>query len=300
MTSAEFPEWLADPRRKPLVMGVLNITPDSFSDGARFLATSEDASTTAEAVLTDAIAAEVQAMTAAGVDWIDVGGESTRPGSSPVPPAVQIKRVVPAIQTIRQHSGVLISVDTSRAEVATAALDAGADVVNDIWAGRDDAEMLPLVARRKTPIILMHMLGSPATMQANPIYQDVTADVAEFFGKRVAAAVAAGVDPGLILLDPGIGFGKTAAHNLQLLRQTAVLCRIGRPLVVGTSRKGFIGKVLDETDPQKRIFGTAATVAYAVANGAAVVRVHDVGPMRQVVRMVRAIQNGSSEGYSHD
>jgi dihydropteroate synthase len=200
-----------------------------------------------------------------------------------------------------------LSIDTTRSEVAAAALDAGAHVVNDVSAGRDDPALLPLAARRGCPVVLMHMQGTPQTMQLNPTYSDVTAEVAAFLRDRLGAAVDAGVDPRNVLLDPGIGFGKTVRHNLELLQRLAELAKLGRPLVVGTSRKGFIGKVLGEkpgsapaggrgnggaADSSSRLFGTAATVAWAVANGAGVVRVHDVGPMAQVVRMVRSIKSG--------
>ena len=270
-------------------MGVLNVTPDSFSDGGRFL---------------DPGAARdhAEAMVAEGADWIDVGGESTRPGSKPVETAEQVRRVVPVLTGFRRHlPNVVVSIDTTRADVAAAALDAGAHVVNDVSAGRDDAGLLPLAARAGCPVVLMHMQGTPATMQTNPTYSDVTAEVAQFLRDRQAAAESAGIAEYNVLLDPGIGFGKTVDHNLELLRRTRDMAAIGPPLVVGTSRKGFIGKVLGEpagaggtkVDPSARLMGTAATVAWAVANGAAVVRVHDVGPMAQVVRMVRSIQAGA-------
>jgi dihydropteroate synthase len=190
---------------------------------------------------------------------------------------------------------VVISIDTTSAQVARAALDAGAGMVNDISAGRHDPQMLPLAAARQIPVILMHMKGTPATMQADPVYQDVVAEVRRFLDERRAAAVAQGVAEGNILLDPGIGFGKTLDHNLELLRRQQALVELGRPLVVGTSRKRFIGTITGESEPARRVFGTAATVAWAVTNGAAVVRVHDVGAMAQVVRMIRAIQHGAAE-----
>jgi dihydropteroate synthase len=282
MTPSQFDAWLLSPppSGRPLVMGVLNVTPDSFSDGGRF--------DSAERAV-----ARAEEMVAEGADFIDVGGESTRPGSQPVPPEVQVERVVPVIAALRKKVlPVTLSVDTTRAAVAEAALDAGADLVNDISAGRDDPGLLPLVARRRAAVVLMHMRGTPATMQDDPQYGDVTREVADFLRERVRAAAAAGVDERRVLLDPGIGFGKTAGHNLELIRRIADLSALGRPLVVGTSRKGFIGKVTGVTDPAARLFGTAATVAWSLANGAAVVRVHDVGPMSQVARMVRAIQTG--------
>ena len=275
MSPTEFSQWLSDPNRTALVMGVLNVTPDSFSDGGRF-------------ATVDAAVAQAEAMAAAGADMIDVGGESTRPGSLPVAPEEQVARVVPVIRRIA-NLPVTISIDTTRAAVADAALDAGAAVVNDISGGRDDAALLPLVARRGVSVILMHMQGTPLTMQDAPVYSDVVAETIAFLRERVAAAQAAGVELTKILLDPGIGFGKTQAHNLELLRRQREFLALGRPVVIGTSRKGFIGRITGEAEPARRLFGTAASVALAVANGAAIVRVHDVGPMVQVVRMTRAI-----------
>jgi dihydropteroate synthase len=224
VSPAQFESWLREQHRRPLVMGVLNVTPDSFSDGGQF------------ADPTAAAAAAVQ-MIAAGADWVDVGGESTRPGALPVDPPEQIRRVVPAIAQIRRQSDTLLSVDTTSAAVAEAALDAGADVVNDISAGRADPRMLALVAGRSAAIILLHMQGTPATMQLDPIYKDVTEEVCGFLAGRRAAAIDAGVPPHRILLDPGLGFGKNLSHNLALMRDTAALARLGAPLVVGPSRK---------------------------------------------------------------
>jgi dihydropteroate synthase len=262
-------------------MGVLNVTPDSFSDGGRF-------------ATTDAAVAQAEAMVEAGASVIDVGGESTRPGSLPVAADEQISRVVPVIGRIANLS-VTISIDTMRAAVAEAALDAGAALVNDISAGRDDADMLPLIARRGVPVVLMHMQGTPLTMQDAPSYRDVVAETAAFLRERVAAAQAAGVELSHILLDPGIGFGKTMDHNLELLRRQREFLQLGRPIVIGVSRKGFIGRITGEVEPSKRLFGTAASVTLAIANGAAIVRVHDVGPMVQVARMARAILEQRSQ-----
>jgi dihydropteroate synthase len=272
-------------KRRPLVMGVINVTPDSFSDANRFA----DPLSAAEAA---------EEMVHAGADWIDIGGESTRPGSIPVPEDEQIRRTAPVIQAIRRRLPVLISIDTTRVGVANVALDCGADVVNDISAGRDDPAIFERVARSNSAIILMHMQGNPQTMQLDPTYNDVTKEVCAFLLERRAAAQASGVDPARILLDPGIGFGKTAGHNLTLLRDIAALAALGSPLVIGPSRKSFIGKITGETDPAKRVFGTAAAVAWCVANGAAVVRVHDVRPMAQVVRMVQAISSAQMPGIS--
>jgi dihydropteroate synthase len=260
-------------------MGVLNVTPDSFSDGGRYAGV-------------ESAVARANEMVAEGADLIDLGGETTRPGSLPVPAEEQIRRIEPVIRRIASLP-VLISVDTTRSAVAEAALDAGAAIVNDISAGRDDPALLPLAGRRDCPVVLMHMQGTPATMQDSPTYSDVVGEVAAFLKARVAAAVEAGVERGRILIDPGIGFGKTLEHNLTLLRrQRDWLEAVGLPAVIGTSRKGFIGKITGVERPADRAFGTAATVAWAVANGAAVVRVHDVIAMKQVLVMTRALVDG--------
>ena len=281
MSPTDFDAWLLDPHRRPLVMGVLNVTPDSFSDGGQFLPAA-------------AAVGRAAAMVAEGADLIDVGAESTRPGSQRVDAAEQLRRLAPLMAALRGRvDGTALSIDTTLAPVAEAALDEGFHLVNDISAGRDDPSMLRLAARRRCPVVLMHMQGTPATMQLNPTYSDVTSEVTAFLRGRLGVAEAAGVDAAKVLLDPGIGFGKTADHNLELLRRIREMADfLGQPLVIGTSRKGFIAKVLGSPNTERR-FGTAATVAWAVANGAAVVRVHDVGEMAQVVRMTRAIQHGT-------
>jgi dihydropteroate synthase len=274
----EINSWLVLPHPRPtLVMGVLNVTPDSFSDGGQF-------------ATVDAAVAHGIEMAEAGAELIDVGGESTRPGSDTVDDDEQIRRVLPVIRQLHAaRVPSVLSIDTTRSRVAEAALDAGAHIVNDISAGRDDPAMFPLVARRRCPVILMHMLGRPATMQHAPTYDEVVAEVSGFLNERIISAGVAGIDTDKVLIDPGIGFGKTVEHNLELLRRLMELTVLGRPLVVGTSRKSFIGRITGEDEPSRRLFGTAATVAWCVANGAAIVRVHDVEPMAQVVRMTRAI-----------
>jgi dihydropteroate synthase len=258
-------------------MGILNITPDSFSDGGKFAAR-------------DAALRHAEAMAADGADWIDIGAESTRPGAKRISASEQLSRLNPVLAVIRKRVQVVLSIDTTLAAVAEAALDAGVDVVNDISAGRQRPAIFPLVARRGVPIILMHMQGTTATMQRNPHYRNVTREVTEFLKRRMAAAERAGIDRSKVLLDPGIGFGKTVAHNLQLLQDLPKLAAIGRPLVVGTSRKGFLGKITGESAESGRPFGTAASVAWSAANGASIVRVHDVKEMKAVVEMVRAIR----------
>jgi dihydropteroate synthase len=278
LNAAEFNGWLENPPpRKPLVMGVLNLTPDSFSDGGRF-----------DSI--ESAVAHAQALAAAGADIIDIGGESARPGSMPVPPQEQIHRVIPAIRALADRSiKVVISIDTTSAQVARAAVDAGAGMINDISAGRDDPAMLSLGAQCKLPIILMHMQGTPATMQQNPAYREVGKEVRDFLIERRQAACDAGIDRAHILLDPGIGFGKTDEHNLELLRQTGSFAQLGSPLVIGASRKGFIGRITGELDAADRVFGTAAVVAWCVANGTGIVRVHDVGAMNKIVQMIAAL-----------
>jgi dihydropteroate synthase len=281
----DFPDWLGDPRRRPLVMGILNLTPDSFSDGGHF---------------TDPGAAISQArqMVEDGADWIDIGGESTRPGASRIAADEQIARVVPVLRAVRSHIPALISIDTTLAAVAQAALDCGADVVNDISAGRDDPAMFDLVAHRRVPMILMHMQGQPATMQADPAYQDVVREIRAFLSARIEAAVSAGIAESAILVDPGFGFGKTVAHNLELLRRLGEFAELGRPIVVGTSRKGFLAKITSDSTVE-RLFGTAASISWAIANGAGVLRVHDVAPMSQVAHAIRAIQTGEAALFAN-
>ena len=257
------------------LMGIVNVTPDSFSDGGLFF--------DAEDALKQGISLAEE-----GADIIDIGGESTRPGAEPVDAAQEIARVVPVISALRERLGTPISIDTTKAEVARAALAAGADIVNDVSAGRFDPQMLPLASERGVPVVLMHMLGEPRTMQQDPRYDDVTAEVTGFLEERAQAAFVAGVARDKIVIDPGFGFGKTREHNLELLRNLRRLTDLGYPVLAGTSRKSFIGATLD-LPVAERLEGTAATVALAVANGAAIVRVHDVGPMRRVASMVEAV-----------
>jgi dihydropteroate synthase len=282
LLAADLETWLSDPARRPIVMGVLNVTPDSFSDGGRY------ADPRAAADHAACLAAE-------GADIIDIGGESTRPGSTPVAAAEQIRRVVPAIEAIRLRTAVAISIDTTQWPVAQAALAAGANWVNDISAGRDDAAMLPAVAAAGAPIILMHMQGRPKSMQDNPTYSDVTREVGDFLQSRIAAAEAAGISRRRILLDPGIGFGKRHDHSLSLLRDLKLLADLGQPLVVGASRKSFIGKILAEPDPLRRGAGDAAIISWAIANHTGVLRVHDVAAAAQVLRVTRAVMRGAAE-----
>ena len=262
---------------RPMVMGILNVTTDSFSDGNLYL----EPGPAVEHAL---------AMQSQGADLIDVGAESSRPGSKPVAAEEQIRRLRPVIHQARDAGvTVPISVDTRLARVAIAALDAGADMINDISALRDDPELATFAAERGTAVVLMHMAGTPADMQDNPRYDDVVAEILSFLDQRIEAAVAAGIDRNRIIVDPGIGFGKRSAHNLEILRRLGEFRRLARPILVGTSRKMFIGAATNTSDPSDRLMGTAATVAAAVLAGADIVRVHDVAAMRQVVEVASAI-----------
>ncbi|MFN8543442.1 MAG: dihydropteroate synthase [Candidatus Binatia bacterium] len=259
-----------------VLVGVLNATPDSFSDGGLHLDPVRAATTAA-------------AMVEAGAGMLDLGAESTRPGAAPVPAEEELRRLLPVLRAVRAAVRVPLSIDTRKAVVATAALDAGADVVNDVSAGRDDPAMLSLCARTGVPIVLMHMRGTPATMQDAPAYADVVGEVRDFLATRATVALAAGVAADAIVIDPGIGFGKTCAHNVALLRGLDLVAGLGYPVLVGVSRKGFVGELLGGVAPTRRGFGTAAAVALAVAHGARLVRVHDVRAMRDVVTVAEAI-----------
>jgi len=257
-------------------MGILNVTPDSFSDGGRFLDL-------------EAAVAEGMAMVEAGADLLDVGGESTRPGAEDVPEGRERDRVVPVIKRLVAEVDVPVSVDTRKSDVAQAALDSGATIVNDVTAGRDP-KMFETVRAGGAGIVLMHMRGDPATMQQLTDYRDVVGEVHDFLADRVRAAVDAGIDVECLAVDPGLGFAKSAEQSLLLMREIAALRDIGRPVLVGPSRKSFVGKVLG-TEIDDRLEGTAGAVAWLVANGASVVRVHDVKEMVRVIRMVEAIKD---------
>ena len=266
-------------------MGVLNVTPDSFSDGGAHA----DAQSAVDHGLR---------MDAEGARLIDVGGESTRPGALPVSAAQELERVVPVVAGLAARTGALISIDTSKLEVAEAALDAGAAVVNDVTAMRHAPELAGLVADRGAHCVLMHMLGEPRTMQQAPRYTDVVDEVRAFLEERLAFAVGAGVPEDHVLLDPGIGFGKTTAHNLELLRRLGELAAIGRPLVVGTSRKAFLGRIPQEAvggperSPRQRLPGTIATCVMALERGASILRVHDVAAVGDALLVAAATLTG--------
>lgn len=279
MAKSEVLEWAGgrlDFAGGCLVMGILNVTPDSFSDGGRFL----DA---------DAAVGAGIAMAQAGAAIIDVGPESTRPGAAPVAADEQIRRAIPVIERLKKGGGAVISIDTRDPDVAAAALDAGAAMINDITALADE-RMARLAAERGTPVILMHMKGTPATMQKAPQYEDVVSEVLVLLLDRAERAQQFGIAAERIFIDPGIGFGKTAEHNLELLRNLDRFVASGYRVVLGTSRKRFIGGLTGKDVPAERVFGTAATVAIAAAAGVSIVRVHDVPEMVDVVRVANALR----------
>ncbi len=260
----------------PLVMGVVNVTPDSFSDGGRFLEP--------EAAIDHA-----RRLAAEGADLIDLGAESTRPGSAPVPAAEQKRRLLPVFEALASDSkGPALSVDTASAEVARAALDAGAHAINDVTALGDPA-MAGTVAQKGAGLVLMHMRGTPATMQVDPHYDDVAAEVRDFLADRMRRAVAAGIAPQQIALDPGIGFGKTLEHSLELIARLPELAELGRPIVVGASRKSFLGRILDLPTDQ-RIEGGLAAAAISIYLGANIIRTHDVLETARAVRVAAALR----------
>jgi dihydropteroate synthase len=269
------------------IMGIVNVTPDSFSDGGRFYTV-------------DAAVAQAERLVEAGADIIDIGGESTRPYSQGLSPDEELERVLPVIERLAARIPVPISIDTTKAAVAEAALATGAAMINDISALRMDARMAGLAARENVPLVVMHMKGTPRTMQDNPTYGDLLAEVRQFLKEAIDRATAAGIAPHHVIIDPGIGFGKTTAHNLLLIRRLGVLAGLGAPILVGPSRKAFIRKVLAggpeaelRADRPEVETGTQATVAMAVMNGAHIVRVHNVANTRAMVRVLDAIRHAS-------
>jgi dihydropteroate synthase len=259
-----------------MIMGVLNVTPDSFSDAGKFL----DA---------DAAVTHGMRMAEEGAHIIDVGGESTRPGAEPVSAEQELRRVVPVIEKLRGKIDIFISIDTSKAEIADRALEAGASIVNDVTGGRGDPQMLPLIAKRNAALIIMHMQGTPQTMQIEPRYIDVVAEVADFFRQQYARALECGIDPMGMAFDPGIGFGKTLQHNLELLANLEAMRMNDRPLVVGVSRKSFLSKLTGAPEMSDRLAPTVALTALLRTRGADVLRVHDVKENVEAMRVSEAI-----------
>ena len=262
---------------RPLVMGILNVTPDSFSDGGRF---TQD----------QALAAQVKAMLDNGADLIDVGGESTRPYAEPVSEAEELRRVLPAIACIRAlHRSIPVSIDTTKAEVARQALVAGADIINDVSGLRFDPAMIRIAVAHEAPVILMHMRKTPKDMQDEPVYDDVIQEITDFLAERISWATGQGLDRQRIIVDPGLGFGKTVLHNLTILKHLRVFKKLGCPLLVGHSRKGFIGTLLG-LETRERDSATAMISSFCATQGADILRVHDVKKTAQAVRLHEAIR----------
>ena len=265
-----------DQKPRPLIMGILNVTPDSFADhGEHFDHT--------------AALAQARALVAAGADILDVGGESTRPFAEPVPLEEELRRVIPVIAAIAPEITIPISIDTYKASVARAALEAGASIINDISALRFDPEMAELAAAARVPVMLMHMQGSPRDMQLAPHYDDLMGEIADFFRERLDFATGQGIDRDLIVLDPGLGFGKTWEHNLEILRRLETLLELGCPLLVGPSRKGFIGQLTGQPAGPERDVGTLAALLASVQHGAKIIRTHNVAYARQFFAVWTAI-----------
>ena len=261
------------------VMGILNVTPDSFSDGGQFRSI-------------ESAIVQAKKMRDAGVDILDIGGQSTKPNAEPVALSEELDRVIPVVKALREDSSfdsVAISIDTTVAEVAKAAIEAGGDLINDVSGATFDTQMLATVAQLQVPIILMHLRGTPKTMQQLTEYTDLTGEIIAWLSDRIQSAVNAGIPRDWIMIDPGIGFAKTAEQSLELLQKLDQFRSLNAPILVGPSRKSFIGKILDQPEAQKRVWGTAAACCAAIARGADLVRVHDVAEMMDVVRVADAV-----------
>ena len=273
-----FQDWCLDPKRKTLVMGIVNVTPDSFSDGGKFFSP-EVAIRHASKLITQ------------GADIIDIGGESTRPGAEQVSEPEELKRVIPVIEKIRtDNPTILISIDTTKASVAKHAVEAGADIINDVSGLSFDNNMIGIVESFNIPVVIMHMKGNPQNMQLNPEYKDIVNEILDFFKMKIKIAIQSGINRSMIILDPGIGFGKTVEHNFELLSRLNEFNVLELPIMIGPSRKSFIGITLD-LPPEDRVEGTAAAVSAGVMNGASIVRVHDVKSMKRVVRIIEKVRN---------
>ncbi len=262
--------------KRTYLMGILNVTPDSFSDGGKF----NDIETALE---------QAKNMIDGGADIIDIGGQSTRPGAEEITLEEELKRVIPIVEKLRKNSSIPVSIDTTRAAVAQAAVEAGADIVNDISGGTFDKKMFSTVASLDVPIIIMHIRGTPKTMQQKTDYQDLINDVFNWLSLQIEQAIKAGVDEQKIIIDPGIGFAKNYQQNIELLRHLSRFQSLQCPLLVGVSRKSFIGHILGENDPKKRVWGTAAACCHAIASQVDILRVHDVGEIKQVSQVADAI-----------
>tara|TARA_B100000242_G_scaffold24993_1_gene15190 strand:- start:857 stop:1693 length:837 start_codon:yes stop_codon:yes gene_type:complete len=273
-----FHDWCLNPKRETLVMGIVNVTPDSFSDGGKFFSP-EVAISHASKLITQ------------GADIIDIGGESTRPGAEAVSETEELKRVIPVIEKVRiDNPTILISIDTTKASVAKYAVEAGADIINDVSGLSFDNNMTVTVESLNVPIVIMHMKGNPQNMQLNPKYKDIVNEILDFFKTKIKIAIQSGINRSMIILDPGIGFGKTVDHNFELLSRLNEFNVLELPIMIGPSRKSFIGITLD-LPPEDRVEGTAAAVSAGVMNGASIVRVHDVKSMKRVVKIIEKVRN---------
>ena len=273
-----FQDWCQNQKRETLVMGIVNVTPDSFSDGGKFFSP-EVAISHASKLITQ------------GADIIDIGGESTRPGAEQVSETEELKRVIPVIEKIRtDNPTILISIDTTKASVAKHAIEAGADIINDVSGLSFDNNMIGIVESFNVPVVIMHMKGNPQNMQLNPKYKDIVNEILDFFKMKIKIAIQSGINRSMIILDPGIGFGKTVEHNFELLSRLNEFNVLELPIMIGPSRKSFIGITLD-LPPEDRVEGTAAAVSAGVMNGASIVRVHDVKSMKRVVTIIEKVRN---------
>ena len=272
---------------RPLLMGIINVTPDSFSDGGKYLDV-------------DAAVAKGLELVQHGADILDIGGESTRPGAGAVPLEEELRRVVPVVVGLVRQTAAPLSVDTSKAKVARSSLEAGAHIINDVTALAGDLEMMEVARESKAGVILMHMKGTPATMQTDPRYEDVVVEIGRFFEERLRVTAEAGIPRERIVLDPGIGFGKTSEHNLEILARLGEFQRFGRPVCLGVSRKGFVGRLLNNRPVERRLAGSLAALCHAMSRQAVqIVRVHDVEESRDAVNVVASIQeweSGNDEG----
>ena len=275
-----FYDWCQDPNRETLVMGILNVTPDSFSDGGLFYNTDEAVSHALQLIEN-------------GIDILDIGGESTRPGAEKISEKEEIQRIIPVVKQIRELSPeIIISIDTTKSMVAQKAIQSGANIINDISGFSFDNKMIDVVRESKVPVIIMHMQGDPSNMQNKPVYDDLIIDISSFFKSKIKLATDAGIKKKQIILDPGIGFGKTVGDNFQLINQLNEFCKLGFPVMIGPSRKSFIGTTLN-LPVDDRLEGTAAAVAVGVMNGARIVRVHDVKEIKRVVTIVEKIRTAA-------
>ena len=273
-----FQDWCLNPKRETLVMGIVNVTPDSFSDGGKFFSP-------------EVAISHASNLIGQGADIIDIGGESTRPGAEQVSESEELKRVIPVIEKIRtDNPTILISIDTTKASVAKHAVEAGADIINDVSGLSFDNNMIGIVESFNIPVVIMHMKGNPQNMQLNPKYKDIVNEILDFFKMKIKIAIQSGINRSMIILDPGIGFGKTVEHNFELLSRLNEFNVLELPIMIGPSRKSFIGITLD-LPPEDRVEGTAAAVSAGVMNGASIVRVHDVKSMKRVVRIIEKVRN---------